>query len=82
MDNLFANPEYFRNLKWVALRGGEPLYDETLYRSCCSGLLTQGLSHNINLDISTNATVFNDEFRILFAQFKHVELYGKCRSNR
>ena len=29
MDNLFANPEYFRNLKWVALRGGEPLYDDT-----------------------------------------------------
>ena len=28
MDNLFKNPEYFRNLQWVALRGGEPLYDE------------------------------------------------------
>lgn len=73
MDNLFANPEYFRNLKWVALRGGEPLYDES-----CLALLQwfvdQGLSHNIMLDISTNATVFNDEFKILFAQFRHVEL--------
>ena len=28
LDNLFADPEYFRNLQWVALRGGEPLYDE------------------------------------------------------
>jgi MoaA/NifB/PqqE/SkfB family radical SAM enzyme len=73
LDNLFANPEYFRNLKWVALRGGEPLYDETCIK-LLQWFVDQGLSHNINLDISTNATVFNDDFRILFAQFKHVEL--------
>lgn len=73
MDNLFANPEYFRNLKWVALRGGEPLYDESCIK-ILQWFVDQGLSHNIMLDISTNATVFNDEFRILFAQFKHVEL--------
>ena len=29
LDNLFADPDYFRNLQWVALRGGEPLYDES-----------------------------------------------------
>ena len=73
MDNLFANPEYFRNLKWVALRGGEPLYDESCIK-LLQWFVDQGLSHNIMLDISTNATVFRDEFRILFAQFKHVEL--------
>jgi MoaA/NifB/PqqE/SkfB family radical SAM enzyme len=73
LDNLFANPEYFRNLKWVALRGGEPLYDETCIK-LLQWFVDHGLSHNINLDISTNATVFNDDFRILFAQFKHVEL--------
>lgn len=73
MDNLFANPEYFRNLQWVALRGGEPLYDERCIE-ILQWFVDAGLSHNISLDISTNATVFNDEFRILFAQFKHVEL--------
>ena len=73
MDNLFANPEYFRNLKWVALRGGEPLYDDTCIQ-ILQWFVDAGLSHNIMLDISTNATVFKDEFRILFAQFKHVEL--------
>jgi len=73
MDNLFANPEYFRNLQWVALRGGEPLYDERCIE-ILQWFVDAGLSHNIMLDISTNATVFNDEFRILFAQFKHVEL--------
>lgn len=73
MDNLFANPEYFRNLQWVALRGGEPLYDERCLE-ILQWFVDHNLSHNIMLDISTNATVFNDEFRILFAQFKHVEL--------
>lgn len=73
MDNLFSNPEYFRNLTWVALRGGEPLYDERCIE-ILQWFVDAGLSHKINLDISTNATVFNDEFRILFAQFKHVEL--------
>jgi len=73
MDNLFANPEYFRNLQWVALRGGEPLYDERCLE-ILQWFVDNNLSHNIMLDISTNATVFNDEFRILFAQFRHVEL--------
>ena len=73
MDNLFANPEYFRNLQWVALRGGEPLYDETCLQ-VLQWFVDAGLSHNIMLDISTNATVFRDEFRELFKQFKHVEL--------
>lgn len=73
MDNLFADPDVFRNLQWVALRGGEPLYDERCIE-ILQWFVDAGLSHNIMLDISTNATVFNDEFRILFAQFKHVEL--------
>ena len=73
MDNLMAEPKYFRNLQWVALRGGEPLYDER-----CLALLQwfvdNGLSENIMLDISTNATVFNENFRELFKRFKRVEL--------
>lgn len=73
MDNLFAHPEYFRNLQWVALRGGEPLYDETCL-AVLQWFVDNGLSENIMLDISTNATVFKEEFRELFAHFKHVEL--------
>lgn len=73
MDNLFANPEYFRNLQWVALRGGEPLYDERCY-AVLKWFVDQGISKNIALDISTNATVFEDRFREIFKQFKHVEL--------
>ena len=35
---------------------------------------------NIMLDIHTNATVFNDEFLIPFAQFKHVELMASVEA--
>ena len=73
MDNLFAEPKYFRNLQWVALRGGEPLYDERCLE-ILQWFVDAGLSQNIMLDISTNATVFDDSFLELFSQFKHVEL--------
>ena len=73
MNNLFANPEYFRNLQWVALRGGEPLYDEK-----CKELLKWFIDNNkakdLMLDISTNATVFDDDFKEMFKHFKHIEL--------
>ena len=73
MNNLFANPEYFRNLQWVALRGGEPLYDEK-----CKELLQWFVDNNkakdLMLDISTNATVFDKDFKELFKHFKHIEL--------
>lgn len=73
LDNLFSVPEWFENLQWVALRGGEPLYDE-LCKQLLRWFVDAGLSHNISLDISTNATVFDEEFEFLFQQFKHVEL--------
>ena len=73
MDNLFANPEYFRNLQWLALRGGEPLYDERCYE-VLKWFVESGLSKNIALDISTNGTVFEDRFKEIFKEFKHIEL--------
>ena len=73
LDNLFADPEYFRNLQWVALRGGEPLYDESC-KAILQWFIDQGLASNIMLDISTNATVFDDDFQEIFKHFKHIEL--------
>jgi MoaA/NifB/PqqE/SkfB family radical SAM enzyme len=91
MDNLFADPDYFRNLQWVALRGGEPLYDERCIE-VLRWFVDKGMSEHIMLDISTNATVFEDEFVDLFSKFKHVELlvsiegtdelYSICRGGK
>lgn len=73
LDNLFADPEYFRNLQWVALRGGEPLYDESC-KAILRWFIDNGLAKNIMLDISTNATVFDEDFQEIFKHFKHIEL--------
>lgn len=73
MNNLFANPEYFRNLQWVALRGGEPLYDERC-KELLQWFIDSGQSRNLMLDISTNATVFDEDFKRMFKEFKHIEL--------
>ena len=73
MDNLFANPEYFRNLETVALRGGEPLYDEHCY-NVLKWFVDNDIASKVSLDISTNATVVEQKFLDIFAEFKHVEL--------
>lgn len=73
MDNLFANPEYFRNLQWVALRGGEPLYDEKC-KELLQWFIDNGKAQDLMLDISTNATVFDEDFKEMFKHFKHIEL--------
>ena len=73
LDNLFADPDYFRNLQWVALRGGEPLYDESC-KAILRWFIDNDLAKNIMLDISTNATVFDEDFQEIFKHFKHIEL--------
>jgi MoaA/NifB/PqqE/SkfB family radical SAM enzyme len=73
MNNLFEDPSYFRNLTWVAIRGGEPLYDDHCL-TILEWFVDNGLSENIILDISTNATVFDDRFKQIFTKFKAVEL--------
>ena len=73
MDNLFANPEYFDNLQWVALRGGEPLYDERC-KALLKWFIDNGKAKDLMLDISTNATVFDEDFKEMFKHFKHIEL--------
>lgn len=73
MDNLFANPEYFKNLQWLALRGGEPLYDEKC-KELLQWFIDNDKAQDLMLDISTNATVFDEDFKEMFKHFKHIEL--------
>lgn len=74
VDNLFDNKEYFENLQFVALRGGEPFYEKkNLY--VLQKLISLGWNERITLDISTNATVLDPAFLDLLKQFKRVVLY-------
>lgn len=74
IDNLFSNHSYFKNLQFVAFRGGEPFYEKkNLY--VLKKLISLGWNEKITLDISTNATVLDKEFLELIKQFKKVVLY-------
>ena len=74
IDNLFSNLNYFKNLQFVAFRGGEPFY-EPINTYILQKLIDFNWHHQITLDISTNATVIGDNFFNLIRQFKKVILY-------
>ena len=74
IDRIFENPEYFRNLRFVALRGGEPSYEHK-NKIILKKLIELGWNKQITVDISTNATVNDEEFFQLLDQFESVMLY-------
>lgn len=74
IDRLFEDPDVFRNLKVLALRGGEPLYEETnLY--LFDKLDELGLTSQIHLDVSTNGTIVSDKIMKSLDRFDSIELY-------
>ena len=88
IENLFNNSFCLQNLRYVSLRGGEPLY-ELQNVKILEKLIELGWNKNIVLDISTNGTVDDKEIFDLLAKFKGVifyvsiegcdELYQYCR---
>lgn len=74
IDNLFLEKSFFKNLQFVAFRGGEPFYEKTnIY--ILEKLIEFGWNDQITLDISTNATVVDKKFFELMKKFKKVILY-------
>lgn len=79
VDRLFEYPEYFKNLQYVNIKGGEP-YMEPANKQIMQKLIDLDLAKNITLDISTNGTVVDLEFDELAHQFKetkwHISIEG------
>jgi len=79
VDRLFEYPEYFKNLQYVNIKGGEP-YMEPANKKIMERLISLDLAKNITLDISTNGTVVDEEFDDLALQFKetkwHISIEG------
>jgi MoaA/NifB/PqqE/SkfB family radical SAM enzyme len=79
VDRLFEYPEYFKNLQYVNIKGGEP-YMEPANKQIMQKLIELNLAKNITLDISTNGTVVDLEFDELAHQFKetkwHISIEG------
>lgn len=73
LPNLFKEPRHFRNLTYLALKGGEPFLDP-LNIDICQFFIDQGLAHKITLDINTNGTLWNQELFDLFPHFKKAKV--------
>lgn len=74
IDNLFSNPNFFRNLSHLALRGGEPLYEKANLH-LFDKIDELGLTKQIHLDISTNGTVLSEKVLEALSRFESVEIY-------
>lgn len=73
-NQLFFNKNNFKNLKYLALRGGEP-FSEDYNFLIMQKIIDWGYAKNVVLDVSTNGTVVNEDLIAYFKQFQRVELY-------
>lgn len=72
VERLFAYPEYFKNLKYLSIKGGEP-YMEPANKRILERLIKMGIAKNITVDVTTNGTILDDEFHDLAKQFGHTK---------
>ena len=61
------------NIKYIHFLGGETLYLKSFYK-ICHALIDNGLSENIILGTTTNATVYSQELVDIIKNFKQVHL--------
>lgn len=73
LRNLFQEPNHFRNLCYLSLKGGEPFLDP-MNKRFMQFFIDQGTAKNIVLDLTTNGTIWDDELIRMFDKFKNVKL--------
>ena len=61
------------NIRYIHFLGGETLYLKSFY-IICNRLIERGLSKNISIGTTTNATVYTPELEHVIKNFKHVHL--------
>ena len=71
---LFSDRQIFKNLSYVALRGGEPLLEAEGLK-VLEKLVDWGIAQQVTLDISTNGTVVSPQMLKLMSHFKQIDLY-------
>ncbi len=71
---IFSNRELFKNLQYVALRGGEPLLEAEGIK-VLEQLVEWQIAPQVILDISTNGTMVSPQLLKLMSHFKQIDLY-------
>lgn len=74
VKNILEKKEYFQNLEFLKLTGGEPLMEEQNYQ-IMEQFIEWGIAKNIVLDINTNGTVINDRLFDIAKNFKKVKFH-------
>jgi sulfatase maturation enzyme AslB (radical SAM superfamily) len=65
--------EQISNLRYVHFLGGETLYLKSFY-TICNRLIDRGLSKNIVIGTTTNATIYTPELEYIIKNFKQVHI--------
>jgi MoaA/NifB/PqqE/SkfB family radical SAM enzyme len=74
VNKLLSSPDIFKNMRYLALRGGEPLM-EPVYLDILDFFIKQGIANQITLDLSTNGTVTDAKILGQINQFKDVDFH-------
>lgn len=72
IENLFENENYFQNLNYLSIKGGEP-YMEPGNKIILQKLIDMGIAEKITLDLTTNGTIVDEELHNLALQFGHTK---------
>lgn len=72
IERLFAHPEYFQNLRYLSIKGGEP-YMEPSNKIVLQKFIDMGIAPKITLDVTTNGTIVDEEFHQLASQFDETK---------
>ena len=74
IKNVLEKKEYFKDLKFLKLTGGEPLMEDQNYE-LMEQFIEWDIAKNIMLDINTNGTFVNDRLTNIAKNFKIVKLH-------
>ena len=74
IKNVLEKKEYFKDLQFLKLTGGEPLMEEQNYQ-LMEQFIEWDIAKNIVLDINTNGTFMNERLVNIVKHFKLVKLH-------
>lgn len=73
--------EWLPNLVYIDIYGGEPFLSNRLFESL-GKVASSGAASNINLQLHTNITIYNEKYLEILSKFKSVSLRLSIDSNR
>lgn len=74
VESLLKEKKHFKNLRYLALRGGEPFLEKE-NEKVLDALIEWGLAPQVTVDISTNGSIYSESLFQRLNQFRSTDLY-------